>query len=52
MLFVSHNLKSIKSLCSKAILLKNGMLDFYGSTSETIDKYLELDIKKNNFLEK
>ena len=51
-LFVSHNLKSIKSLCSKAILLKNGMLDFYGSTSETIDKYLELDIKKNNFLEK
>ena len=51
-LFVSHNLKSIKSLCSKAILLKNGMLDFYGNTSETIDKYLELDVKKNNFLEK
>ena len=51
-LFVSHNLKSIKSLCSKSILLKNGMLDFYGNTSETVDKYLELDIKKNNFLDK
>jgi len=51
-LFVSHNLKSIKSLCSKALLLKNGMLDFYGNTSETVDKYLELDIKKNNFLDK
>jgi len=51
-LFVSHNLKSIKSLCSKAILLKNGMLDFYGNCSDTIDKYLETDLKENNFLDK
>ena len=51
-LFVSHNLKSIKSLCSKAILLKNGMLDFYGNCNDTIDKYLETDLKENNFLDK
>lgn len=39
-LFVSHNMGSVQSLCTRAILLENGALTFNGSTEETISKYL------------
>ena len=39
-LFVSHNMPAVKSLCTKGILLKNGEIDFVGSAEETVDKYL------------
>ncbi len=42
-LFVSHNMGAIMRLCSRAILLKNGSLNGYGSTSNIIDKYLRSD---------
>ncbi len=38
-LFVSHNLGSVKILCNKGILLQNGRLVFDGDISEVIDKY-------------
>ena len=38
-LFVSHNMDSIKSLCTKTILLSNGSLDSYGKTNDIINKY-------------
>ncbi|HQN16564.1 MAG TPA: ABC transporter ATP-binding protein [Bacteroidales bacterium] len=41
-LFVSHNMKSISELCSKAVLLKNGKMDYSGSVQQVIDKYLNL----------
>ena len=42
-LFVSHNMSSIDQLCSSALLLVNGALDFRGPTKETINRYLISD---------
>jgi lipopolysaccharide transport system ATP-binding protein len=42
-LFVSHNMSSVKSLCTRGMLLKHGMIDHVGDVSETIDKYLTGD---------
>ncbi len=38
-LFVSHNMGAIDSLCNKGILLKNGNLLFNGNAEDTISKY-------------
>ena len=40
-LFVSHNMAAVNNLCQKGIVLKNGMLDFQGTTEEAIAYYLE-----------
>lgn len=40
-LFVSHNMSAISSLCNKGILLKNGELTFTGNAQDTIQKYLQ-----------
>ena len=39
-LFVSHNMSSVAKLCSEAILLKDGKINFAGPVDKTIDKYL------------
>jgi len=39
-LFVSHNMASIESLCKKGILLKNGMLNYSGDITNSIARYL------------
>jgi lipopolysaccharide transport system ATP-binding protein len=41
-LFVSHNMSSIKHLCNKGIILSEGVVSFSGSTDEAIDRYLQL----------
>ena len=38
-LFVSHNMAAIKTLCSRGILLSKGGLIFNGNASEAIDLY-------------
>ncbi|MBX2990045.1 MAG: ABC transporter ATP-binding protein [Bacteroidetes bacterium] len=38
--FVSHNMSAVKSLCSKALLLKSGQIGFEGDVKEAVDKYL------------
>ena len=38
-LFVSHNMGSIKSLCSKGIVLTNGSVSFVGNVEESIENY-------------
>ncbi|MFV0337555.1 MAG: ABC transporter ATP-binding protein [Chthoniobacterales bacterium] len=40
-LFVSHNMTSVKNLCTRAILLKNGRLADDGKAGEVVDRYLE-----------
>ena len=40
-LFVSHNMAAVKSLCDRAIMLENGGLTFDGGTNETINRYLK-----------
>lgn len=40
-LFVSHNMGTISSLCSRGILLSGGRVTFDGSITEAINKYME-----------
>jgi lipopolysaccharide transport system ATP-binding protein len=42
-LFVSHNMASIKQLCSKGVLLENGTVSFNGNIEDTIAKYLAVN---------
>jgi len=46
-LFVSHNMESIHSLCSKVIVLENGSVSYQGSPNQAIDYYLS-SINNNN----
>ncbi|WP_298880790.1 ABC transporter ATP-binding protein [uncultured Polaribacter sp.] len=52
-LFVSHDMAAIQSLCTKGIVLNNGTIGFVGSAVEAIENYLKvggdqinLDFKK------
>ncbi len=38
-LFVSHNMAAVKSLCTRGIVLENGMLVYDGDASSSIDVY-------------
>jgi lipopolysaccharide transport system ATP-binding protein len=40
-LFVSHNLASVESLCSRAILLRDGHIDFDGTPESAVAHYTE-----------
>ncbi len=42
-LFVSHNMASIKNLCTKTIVLENGTIVYEGDTKDGIDSYLQLN---------
>lgn len=39
-LFVSHNMGAVRSLCNKGIVLENGLKTFEGNSSDAIDYYL------------
>ena len=39
-LFVSHNMAAVRSLCTRGVMLKNGTVDFIGSIPDTLDHYL------------
>lgn len=41
-LFVSHNMSAVESLCTKSIVLKNGQLHFSGSSTKAIQEYLNI----------
>jgi len=45
-LFVSHNMPAVKSLCNNAMLLNNGNLKSVGSSLTIIDQYYDLFGKK------
>lgn len=42
-LFVSHNMAAVKSLCNRTILLNNGRIFSEGDTDEIIEQYLKID---------
>lgn len=41
-LFVSHNMNSIRKLCTKAMLLNQGQINFSGSIDQAIETYKDL----------
>lgn len=47
-LFVSHNLGSIRSLCKNGILMKNGNIIFQGGVNDTILKYSQVNENSEN----
>jgi lipopolysaccharide transport system ATP-binding protein len=47
-LFVSHNMAAVKSLCNKGIYLKNGMINEKGEIENILTTYL-LDVPKLEF---
>lgn len=58
-LFVSHNMASVKKLCTRAVLLENGLVKYDGQVEDCIENYLSINqnevkkkfkpIKQNNF---
>ena len=54
-LFVSHNMAAVKSLCTRAIVLENGQVAFEGGTDEAVDFYLvtnTADFKINDIVKR
>ena len=58
-LFVSHNMASVRQLCKHGVLLENGMVKYLGSIDDTIGKYLAGDTEvesifypKNNIVQR
>jgi lipopolysaccharide transport system ATP-binding protein len=41
-LFVSHNLAAVSSLCTKGLLLDKGQVHFYGSAEDAISRYVQM----------
>jgi lipopolysaccharide transport system ATP-binding protein len=48
-LFVSHNMRSIKNLCSRGIVLKNGSITYEGNIQSSVENYLNDDENKSWF---
>jgi lipopolysaccharide transport system ATP-binding protein len=48
-LFVSHNMGVVSQLCTSAILLNKGKIDFNGKVSAVVDNYLRNQSTSNDF---
>lgn len=44
-LFVSHNMASVKSLCNTGVLLEKGMVKYIGDINETVNQYLSNSVE-------
>jgi homopolymeric O-antigen transport system ATP-binding protein len=49
-IFVSHNINAIRSLCDRVILLNKGEVYFEGQTDKVIEKYYSDFIMSNKFI--
>lgn len=47
-LFVSHNMASIRSLCTKGVLLQNGSLKYSGSITSVVDEYMKSFVSESS----
>lgn len=39
-IFVSHNLSALQNLCTKGLVLKEGVVEFYGDAKDAVDHYV------------
>ncbi len=51
-LFVSHNIGSIRQLCSRSLLLKSGSVIMDDETNEVVDSYLQNDSVDENLADR
>ncbi len=49
-LFVSHNMAAVKSLCTRGIVMENGRVAFEGGVEESIQRYLSYSQQSANYL--
>ena len=42
-LFVSHNMGSVRNLCKSGIVLKDGSVDYTGTANDAVDYYMQMD---------
>lgn len=42
-LFVSHNMASIRALCKTGLLLKDGMVEFFGDIGGVVSQYMQMN---------
>ncbi|MDP4683637.1 MAG: ABC transporter ATP-binding protein [Crocinitomicaceae bacterium] len=47
-IFVSHNLVAVKSLCKRGILMERGGITFMGSADETVEHYMKVNAEQLN----
>lgn len=50
-LYVSHNMATVKKLCDRCIVLSHGQVAFEGNTNEAIAVYLQDDIYNKTFFD-
>lgn len=48
-LFVSHDMGAVKSLCNSGVLLKNGQIEIVDKTDVVVDEYLKSSLKLHDF---
>jgi len=46
-LFVSHNMAAVKSLCTRAVLIDQGKIVYRGTPENTVDEYLKTEKRSN-----
>jgi len=46
-LFVSHNMASVRQLCNRGMLIHNGQIFMSGLIDSVVDKYMEFGVKAN-----
>ena len=51
-LFVSHNMAAVKSLCTRGIVLEHGKVVFEGGIDESINRYLSVKKKNVNLIDR
>jgi len=49
-LFVSHNMASIKALCTTGIVLANGKLEFEGMINQAVDYYIKNEVSAVDYI--
>ncbi len=47
-IFVSHNMGAVKSLCTNGIVMKNGRLDFKGNINDCVNEYLKINTSESD----
>ena len=47
-LFVSHNMAAVKSLCNRGVLMERGKVVFTGSADETVEHYMRINAQNLN----